>query len=83
MAIEKTAQGVLDAARHPGATLAELYDALTMPKNLLDAHGKLDRETDALYGRGSFDEVTRLSTLLRRYREMTGKDEPVPQLGAA
>jgi hypothetical protein len=50
-----------------------------MPKGLLDAHRKLDRETDALYGRGSFDEVTRLATLLRRYQDVTGETEASPK----
>jgi len=44
-----------------------------MPKNLLAAHRVLDRETDALHGRGAFDEVKRLAALLRRYRDMTGE----------
>jgi hypothetical protein len=83
-AIERAAQDVLDArASHPDSTLAELYDPLAMPKDLLDAHRKLDRETDVLYGRGSFDDVKRLGTLLRRYREMTGEDEAGPERRAA
>ena len=73
-AVERAAQGVLDArAAHADSTLAELYDPIAMPKDLLDAHRRLDRETDALYGRGSFDEVKRLAVLLRRYAELTSE----------
>jgi hypothetical protein len=43
-AIEAAAQGVLDArAAHPGATLADLYDPLTMPPDLVKAHHALDK----------------------------------------
>jgi hypothetical protein len=68
------AQAVLDArAAHPTSTLAELYDPLSMPLDLVSAHRQLDRGTDALYGRGSFDEAARLATLLKRYGELTGQ----------
>jgi hypothetical protein len=74
------AQGVLDAREaHRDSTLAELYDPLAMPKDLLDAHRKLDRETDALYGRGTFDEVRRLATLLRRYEELAQTEAARPR----
>lgn len=70
--IEAAAQGVLDArAAFPGATLGDLYDPLAMPVELLNAHRTLDREVDAMFGRGSYDEVSRLGALLRRYRELT------------
>jgi hypothetical protein len=37
--VERTAQSILDARlKFPSATLADLYDPLTMPKELLDAH---------------------------------------------
>jgi len=49
-AIEAAAQGVLDArARFPDATLADLYDPLTMPPALVKAHQALDRAVDAAY----------------------------------
>src|SRR5690606_7508529 len=45
--ISTAAQSVLDArAAHPGSTLADLYDPLTMPLDLLKAHQKLDRAVD-------------------------------------
>ena len=41
--IEQTAQNILDVrARYPKATLADLYDELTMPRDLRDVHKKND-----------------------------------------
>lgn len=49
--IEKLAQEILDAReKFSDSTLAELYDPLTMPPELLKAHQKLDREVFKLYG---------------------------------
>jgi len=49
-AIEAAAQSVLDArARFPDATLADLYDPLTMPPALVKAHAALDKALDAAY----------------------------------
>jgi hypothetical protein len=49
-AIEAAAQAVLDArAAFPDSTLADLYDPLTMPPELVKAHQKLDRAVDAAY----------------------------------
>jgi hypothetical protein len=49
-AIETAAQGVLDArAQVPDATLADLYDPLTMPPALVKAHAALDKAVDAAY----------------------------------
>ena len=49
--IATTAQGILDArAAHPDATLADLYDPLTMPPDLLAAHRANDRAVMSAYG---------------------------------
>ncbi|WP_027389564.1 class I SAM-dependent DNA methyltransferase [Chrysiogenes arsenatis] len=71
-AIETAAQGVIDArAAHPDATLADLYDPLTMPPDLVKAHQKLDRAVDAAYGVKSFaNEAERVAFLFRRYQEL-------------
>jgi hypothetical protein len=46
--IEVAAQAVLDArAQFPQATLADLYDPLSMPPALVKAHQKLDAAVDA------------------------------------
>ncbi len=48
--IEQAAQCVLDArAQFTGASLADLYDSLTMPPALHKAHQKLDTAVDAAY----------------------------------
>jgi hypothetical protein len=42
------AAAVLDArAKHPDSSLADLYDPLTMPADLVKAHHKLDAAVDA------------------------------------
>ncbi|WP_374350086.1 DNA methyltransferase, partial [Thermomonas sp.] len=50
MAVQAAAQAVLDArAQFEGATLADLYDPLTMPPALVKAHAALDKAVDAAY----------------------------------
>ena len=49
--ISQTAQAILDArARYPNASLADLYDELTMPPDLRRAHQDNDRAVMAAYG---------------------------------
>lgn len=49
--IEKTAQAILDArALYPDSSLADLYDPLTMPKELLKSHQDNDRAVMEAYG---------------------------------
>lgn len=71
--VEQTAQGILDArAKFPEATLADLYDPLTMPKELLDAHRANDEAVDACYGKRRFTtELERLEFLFDLYRKYT------------
>jgi type I restriction-modification system DNA methylase subunit len=54
------------------ASLADLYDPLAMPADLLTAHNKLDAAVDALYGGQKFVNILeRESFLLARYAELT------------
>lgn len=54
------------------ATLAALYDPLTMPKELLDAHRANDEAVDACYGTRRFKtELERLEFLFDLYRQYT------------
>jgi hypothetical protein len=71
--LEAAAQGVLDArAAHPTATLADLYDPLSMPKDLTLAHRRLDRTVMSLYGLGSAaTDADVLTALFARYLELT------------
>jgi hypothetical protein len=75
-AVEDAAQAVLEARKnHIGATLADLYDPLTMPVDLLKAHQQLDRAVDHCYGKRSFgSEPERLEFLFERYKELVEKE---------
>ncbi len=54
------------------STLADLYDPLTMPKELLDAHRANDEAVDACYGKQRFkNELERLEFLFDLYRQYT------------
>ena len=67
-AIETAAQGVLDArAAHPGQTLADLYDPLYMPPDLLKAHQHLDALVDKAYGRKFANDAERVAHLFDLY----------------
>lgn len=71
--IEACAQAVLDArAAHPNASLADLYDPLTMPANLLKAHQVLDKAVDAAYGyKGANTDAARVAFLFALYQKIT------------
>ena len=72
--IETAAQAVLDARdAHPDATLADLYDPLATPKDLLDAHRALDRAVDATFGKTRWapDDADRQAVLFAAYRDLT------------
>lgn len=77
--VERAAQSVLAArAEYPGATLDDLYDPNTMPRDLLDAHRDVDVAVDACYGSRRFGtDLERLEFLFDLYREYTG---PLTQL---
>ena len=71
-AIEAAAQAVLDArAAHPGASLADLYDPLTMPPDLVKAHQTLDKAVDAAYGyKGAATDAARVAFLFGLYQQL-------------
>lgn len=77
-AIEAAAQAVLDArAAHPGSSLADLYDPLTMPAGLLKAHQKLDAAVDKAYqlagGPKTYaGDAARVAFLFSLYQRQTG-----------
>ena len=62
---------VLDArAAHPNATLADLYDPLTMPPDLVKAHAHLDALVDKAYGLSpSCTDLGRVAHLFKLYAE--------------
>lgn len=69
--IEKYAQEVLDVRlKYPTSSLADLYDPLTMPADLVKAHQNLDRAVDSAYGKKSFNSSTeRMEFLFGLYRK--------------
>jgi hypothetical protein len=80
-AIETSAQEVLDArTKFPTSTLADLYDPLTMPPELVKVHQALDRAVDAAYactepgrsGKNTFKtEAERVAFLFERYQQLS------------
>ena len=75
--IEQTAQGILDArALYPDASLADLYDELTMPPELRKAHQANDRAVMAAYGFPikNFTESDCVAALMKLYQELTAKE---------
>ncbi len=72
--IEQTAQAILDArAKCPDSSLADLYDEISMPKELRKAHQANDRAVMQAYG---FDvktmtESSCVAELMKMYKELT------------
>lgn len=61
--------------RHTDSTLADLYNPLGMPANLVHAHQELDRAVDAAYGRARYlGDAARLHALFERYARLTTAD---------
>ena len=74
--IEKTAQAILDArALYPNSSLADLYDPLTMPKELVIAHRKNDTAVMEAYGLSVKDtsEAECVAFLMKMYQKITSK----------
>ena len=71
--ISQTAQSILDArAKYPDASLADLYDPLTMPPDLRAAHEANDRAVLAAYGlKPDAPEPEIVAHLFKLYAEMT------------
>jgi len=69
--IASAAQAVLDArAAHPNATLADPYNPLTMPPDLVKAHAHLDALVDKAYGLSpSCTDLGRVTHLFKLYAE--------------
>jgi len=71
--IEIAAQAVIDARDgYPTASLADLYDPLAMPKDLVEAHRTLDGLVLAAYGlKKDATENEILTELFKRYQQLT------------
>ena len=72
--IMQTAQAILDArALYPSASLADLYDDLTMPPELRTAHQQNDRAVMEAYGLSvkNTTESTCVAHLMELYQQLT------------
>ena len=69
---------MLDArALFPEASLADLYDPLTMPPELVKAHAQLDKTVDAAYGyKGANTDAERVAFLFGLYQDLVGALAP-------
>lgn len=67
--LSELGKAILDArANHPGASLADLYDPVTMPPDLRKAHDALDKAVDQLYRKEGFkSDRERVEHLLGLY----------------
>ena len=72
-AVEAAAQAVLDARKQfADATLADLYDPLSMPPALVKAHSELDRAVDLCYRPQPFEnDRLRVEHLFTLYEKLT------------
>ena len=76
-AIEQTAQGILDArALYPDSSLADLYDPVTMPPELLKAHRANDKAVMQAYGFwGKLNSESEcVAELMKMYEELVRKN---------
>ncbi len=73
--IEQTAQAILDArAKYPDSSLADLYDPMTMPYDLLDAHRRNDRAVMEAYGFSTkMTESECVAKLFEMYSKLTAQ----------
>ena len=73
VAIEQTAQGILEArALYPDCSLADLYDETTMPPELRKAHQANDRAVMKAYGYApTLTEPEIVADLMKRYQTLT------------
>ena len=72
--ISSTAQKILDVrTKYPDATLADLYDEVSMPYDLREAHRKNDLAVAKAYGWEKFldDEPSIVAELMKLYRNLT------------
>ena len=71
--IEKTAQAILDArSLYPDSSLADLYNPVLMPPELLKAHRENDKAVMQVYGfPKDFSESDIVAALFKLYKAMT------------
>lgn len=66
-------------AAHPAASLADLYDPLTMSPNLVKAHQTLDKAVDLAYAyKAAATDAARVVFLFFRYQQLTSLPSIAP-----
>lgn len=81
-AVIQAGQGLLDArAAHPGATLADLYEPLATPPDVVAAHARVDKAVDAIFDprKRRWSQDDRVELLLDLYVAAIGDGQLVPQ----
>lgn len=83
--VEAAAQAVLAARdKYPNASLADLYNPITMPKELAAAHSALDRAVDRCYRKEPFaNDRARVELLFQLHNALTAPLLPAPKKRAA
>ncbi len=73
--IEQTAQMIIDARKlYPDSSLADLYDPLTMPPELIKAHRENDKAVMKVYGFDSgMSETDIVARLMKMHQNLTIK----------
>lgn len=73
-AIEKSAKKIIAARElYNNSTLADLYDPLVTPRELLQAHKELDQVVDKAYGKTFKTDEDRVAFLFEKYQEAIKK----------
>lgn len=68
--IEEKAQKILDVRnKYEGSTLADLYDPIVAPPDLIKAHNDLDRAVERSYGKTFKSDEERVSFLFEKYQK--------------
>ncbi len=71
-AIEVAAQNLIEVRKACEGTVADLYDSVTMPPELMKAHTSLDKAVDAAYGyKGNKADSERVAYLFGLYEKAT------------
>lgn len=78
--IMQCAHEVLEARKiYKGTSLAELYDPLSMPPELMKAHRKLDSAVESAYGKRFKDDVDRVTFLMNEYDRIINMKDIKPK----
>lgn len=75
--IGKKARKILEVrSKHESSTLADLYDPLATPPDLLKAHQDLDKSVEKAYGKTFKTDEDRVAFLFEKYQEKVREEMP-------